>query len=108
MKEYENLDEFEHNDVVYIDDEVDNEVDDLEEDFEDEEKEVSFEESLEELEDIVNKLESGDIPLDDAIEKFNRAMILVKTCEDKLKNAEEAITKIVKDNGDVVDYNKDD
>ena len=69
-----------------------------------EDKEISFEESLEELESIVNRLESGDVPLDDAINEFNRAMILVKACDDKLKNAEKAIAKIVKDNDDVVDF----
>ena len=69
-----------------------------------EEKEISFEESLEELENIVNRLESGDVPLDDAITEFNRAMILVKACDDKLKNAEKAIAKIVKENDDVVDF----
>lgn len=69
-----------------------------------EDKEISFEESLEELESIVNRLESGDVPLDDAINEFNRAMILVKVCDDKLKNAEKAIAKIVKENDDVVDF----
>ena len=69
-----------------------------------EEKEISFEESLEELENIVNRLESGDVPLDDAISEFNRAMILVKACDDKLKNAEKAIAKIVRENDDVVDF----
>ena len=69
-----------------------------------EEEKLSFEDSLEKLEDIVKKLEVGDIPLDDAIEEFNRAMRLVKTCDEKLKNAEEAITKLVKENGDIVDF----
>ena len=67
-------------------------------------EELSFEESLQNLETIVKKLESGDVPLDDAIEEFNKAMQLAKTCDEKLKNAEEAITKLVKDNGDIVDF----
>lgn len=66
---------------------------------------LSFEESLEKLEEIVNKLENGDVPLDDAIEEFNNAMQLVKVCNDKLNAAEESIAKIVKDNGDIVDFN---
>ena len=69
------------------------------------EEELSFEESLEKLEEIVNKLENGDVPLDDAIEEFNNAMQLVKVCNDKLNAAEESIAKIVKDNGDIVDFN---
>ena len=67
-------------------------------------EELSFEESLQTLETIVKKLESGDVPLDDAITEFNKAMALAKICDEKLKNAEEAITKLIKDNGDVVDF----
>ena len=68
------------------------------------EKELSFEESLEQLEEIVKKLEVGDVPLDDAINEFNKAMKLAKICDEKLKNAEESITKLVKENGEVVDF----
>lgn len=68
------------------------------------EKELSFEESLVSLEEIVKKLETGEVPLDDAIEEFNKAMKLAKACDEKLKKAEEAITKLVKDNGDIVDF----
>ena len=65
---------------------------------------LSFEESLEKLEEIVNKLETGDVPLDDAIDEFTKAMQLVKVCNTKLNNAEEAIAKIVQDNGEIVDF----
>ena len=70
-----------------------------------EEKELNFEESLLELEDIVKKLEVGDVPLDDAIEEFNKAMKLAKTCDSKLKSAEEAITRLVNDNDEIKDFN---
>ena len=43
-------------------------------------KEKSFEENLENLENIVKKLENGDIPLDEAIEKFNEGMKLANEC----------------------------
>ena len=68
------------------------------------EKELSFEESLEELETIVKKLEVGDVPLDNAIEEFNKAMKLAAKCDEKLKNAEETITKLVKENDEIVDF----
>ncbi len=68
-------------------------------------EELSFEESLEKLEEIVNKLENGDVPLDDAIEEFKKAMDLVKVCNDKLNDAEESIAKIVKDNGELIEFN---
>ena len=66
---------------------------------------LSFEESLEKLEKIVNKLENGDVPLDDAIEEFKNAMDLVKICNDKLNAAEESIAKIVQDNGELIEFN---
>ena len=67
-------------------------------------KEMSFEENLQELETIIKKLELGEVPLDDAIEEYNKAIKLAKSCDDKLKKAEEAITKLVKDNGEIVDF----
>lgn len=68
------------------------------------EKDLSFEDALNNLEEIVKKLETGEVPLDDAISEFNKAMNLAKMCDDKLKNAEEAITKLVKDNNEIVDF----
>ena len=73
-----------------------------------EEKELSFEESLNNLEEIVKKLETGEIPLDDAINEFNKAMKLAKSCDDKLKSAEEAITKLVSDTGEIKDFKIED
>ena len=69
-----------------------------------EKEELSFEEALEKLEGIVKRLETGEVPLDDAIKEFNQAMELAKSCDEKLKSAEEAITKLVKENGEVVDF----
>ena len=48
-----------------------------------EKKELTFEENLEKLETIVKNLESGETPLDEAIEKFTEAMKLVEVCEKK-------------------------
>ena len=69
-----------------------------------EEKELTFEENLEKLEDIVKKLESGEVPLDDAIEKFHEAMKISEVCDKKLKNAEEQISKIVGKDGKLEDF----
>lgn len=69
-----------------------------------EKKELSFEENLEKLEEIVKKLENGDVPLDDAIKEFDEAMVLAKKCDEKLKSAEEAITKIVNNDDSVDDF----
>lgn len=68
------------------------------------EKEPTFEENLEKLETIVKKLESGSIPLDDAIENFNEAIRLAKICDDKLKNAEEKVNKILNKEGELEEF----
>ena len=65
---------------------------------------MNFEEALGSLESIVKDLESGNIPLDDAINKFTLAMNLAKECDEKLKNAEENINKILKENGKLEDF----
>ncbi len=67
-------------------------------------KEKSFEESLTELETIVKDLESGNVPLDDAITKFNEAMKIAKICNDKLSNAEESVNKILNKDGTLEDF----
>ncbi|MBP3799376.1 MAG: exodeoxyribonuclease VII small subunit [Bacilli bacterium] len=68
------------------------------------EKELNFEENLEKLEELVKDLENGNVPLDDAINKYQEAMKIAKVCDEKLKSAEEAITKIVKDDNSVEDF----
>ena len=72
--------------------------------MENKDKELSFEENLEKLETIVKNLESGNIPLDDAIDSFNEAMKLAKKCDDKLKNAEEKVNKILNSDGKLENF----
>ena len=68
------------------------------------EKELSFEENLNNLEVIVKDLESGNVPLDDAINKFTEAMKIAKTCDEKLKNAEENVNKILNKDGSLSEF----
>lgn len=65
-----------------------------------EDKEQSFEEAMESLEEIVNELEKGDVPLEKAIEYYQDGMKLSKLCNDKLKNVEEKMTKIMNEQGE--------
>lgn len=68
------------------------------------EKEVKFEDKVKELEQIINELESGEIDLEDSIEKYTKAMKLVSECDEKLKSIEEQVNKIVKENGSIEDF----
>ncbi|HXI86287.1 MAG TPA: exodeoxyribonuclease VII small subunit [Parvularculaceae bacterium] len=63
---------------------------------------VSFEDALKELEDIVRKLESGGVPLEDSIALYERGAALKAHCEAKLKSAQERIEKIVVAEGGAV------
>ena len=67
-------------------------------------EEKTFEEALNSLEVIVKDLESGQVPLDDAINKFTEAMKLSKSYNEKLKNAEGNINKILKENGKLEEF----
>ena len=67
-------------------------------------EELNFEESLKKLEDIVKELENGTVALDDAITKFTEAMKLASSCNEKLKNAEESINKILTKDGSLEDF----
>lgn len=56
---------------------------------------MSFEDALRELEQIVHKLEGGDVPLDDSIRIYERGAALKAHCEARLREAELKIEKIV-------------
>ena len=66
--------------------------------------ENKFEKKLEELENMVLELEKGDVDLDDAIEKYTKAMKLAKECSDRLKTAEENVNKILTENNKEEDF----
>ena len=68
------------------------------------EKELTFEENIKKLEQIVQELETGEVPLDDAINKFNEACTIAKICDKKLKNATDSVNKILKDDGALEDF----
>lgn len=61
---------------------------------------LSFEEALNELDEIVEKLENADIPLEDGILSHERADQLRRHCEKKLASAKLKIEKIISDNED--------
>lgn len=58
------------------------------------EAEVSFEEAYRRLEEIVRKLETGGLPLEESVGLFEQGMILARLCGQKLDAAELRITQI--------------
>ncbi len=66
---------------------------------------MKFEDKMKELESIINELENGEINLEDSINKYTKAMKLVKECDEQLKKIEEKVNKIVTENGKLEDFN---
>jgi exodeoxyribonuclease VII small subunit len=56
---------------------------------------MSFEDALRALEDVVRKLESGEVPLDDSIALYERGELLRQHCQARLDAAQARIEKIV-------------
>lgn len=63
------------------------------------EQKISFEVAMGKLEEIVDKLEEGDVPLEKAIAFYKEGMELSKYCHDKLKSVEEQLTQIITEDG---------
>ncbi len=59
--------------------------------------ELSFETAYEELESIITKLESGDLPLDDSVTLFERGRLLSEHCQSLLDKAELRVSQLTTD-----------
>lgn len=68
------------------------------------EKEMKFEEKMAKLESLVSELEKDDIQIDDSIEIYKEAVGLVNECDKQLKAVEEQISKMVTEDGKLVDF----
>jgi exodeoxyribonuclease VII small subunit len=60
------------------------------------ETELSFESAMDRLEKIVERMESGKLPLEDLIVRYEEGMNLVKICQERLANAEQKIEIIAR------------
>jgi exodeoxyribonuclease VII small subunit len=60
---------------------------------------LSFEEAMDQLEQLVGKLENGDVPLEKAIDLFQEGMKLSHLCSQKLEQVERKIEMLVEENG---------
>ena len=66
------------------------------------EKENSFEKNLKTLENIVDKLESGEIGLEESVKLYEEGMKIKKICDDKLQDIEMQIKKIKIENNKII------
>jgi exodeoxyribonuclease VII small subunit len=58
---------------------------------------MTFETAMKQLEQIVQELESGDMPLEKAIKKFEEGIKISKYCSEKLDESEKKITLLMRD-----------
>ena len=58
-----------------------------------------FEKSLSELEALVQKLEQGDVPLEDALKTFERGVALTRSCQMALRTAQQKVEILLSKDG---------
>lgn len=64
-------------------------------------REASFESSLASLEQIVHQLESGDLPLERALELFEEGVRLARRCQDQLSDVEQRVEILLRERGEL-------
>ncbi len=60
---------------------------------------VAFEAALAALESVVGQLEQGDLSLEEALQRFEQGVGLVRTCQNALQAAEQKVAQLVERNG---------
>lgn len=66
----------------------------------------NFEKAISELEKLVKQIETNDVGLEIAFEKYQQGMALIKFCQDKLKDVEQKVKILDEDNNELKDFNK--
>jgi exodeoxyribonuclease VII small subunit len=65
-------------------------------------KEMPFEEAMKQLEEVVQQLEAGEVPLEKAIALFQEGMELSRICSQKLTDVEQKIEMLLEQEGEQV------
>jgi exodeoxyribonuclease VII small subunit len=60
-------------------------------------KKISYSEAMSEIEEILEKIESEELDVDELAEKVKRVSVLLKTCKDKLTKTNEQVEEILKE-----------
>jgi exodeoxyribonuclease VII small subunit len=65
-------------------------------------KSIHFEEYLTELERLVERMEQGNLPLEESLKLFERGIQLTRTCQTALKDAEQKVRILLEENGEPI------
>jgi len=60
---------------------------------------LPFETALAELEILVGQLEQGELTLEDSLQRFERGVALVRSCQNALREAEQTVEQLIERNG---------
>ena len=74
----------------------------------DEEEEVSFEEALANLEEIIQRMESGEAPLDSLVTHYQTGVKMLKLCREKIEGAEMKIKEVQEKDGEFIEKDFED
>jgi exodeoxyribonuclease VII small subunit len=66
------------------------------------EPQPDFETAMHDLEELVERLEQGDLPLEESLAAFERGVMLTRTCQTALKEAEQKVEILLKKAGEPV------
>ena len=61
--------------------------------------EFDFENALQELEQLVEKMEQGEMSLEESLQQFERGIALTRACQKALEEAEQKVQILLKNNG---------
>jgi len=73
-------------------------------------KPFPFEDNLAKLESLVEKMEQGDLSLEDSLKTFEEGIQLTRSCQQALKDAEQRVKLLIEQNGEIsiTDFTADD
>lgn len=64
-------------------------------------KNIDFEQSLSALETLVNRMEQGDMTLDESLQAFESGIALTRECQERLAAAELKVTRLIEEQGNI-------
>jgi len=70
--------------------------------------ELSFEQALANLEEIIQRMESGEAPLDSLVTNYQNGIRMLKFCRKKIESAEMKIRKVQEKDGELIEKKFDD
>ncbi len=64
-------------------------------------KNIDFEQSLSTLEGLVNRMEKGDMSLEESLQAFEQGIALTRECQARLSTAEQHVTRLIESQGNI-------